>query len=224
MIDVLRRPRWIVGTVICVALVLLFVRLGFWQLDRLHERRAQNERIESRMELPVEPVEVVGDEEYRRVAVDGAWDDAATVFVRSRSYQGRPGFHVLTPVVVGEEAVIVNRGWVPEASAPPVSGRAHLEGLTRRSQQRGSIGPRDPEDGVLREIVRADLGRIQQQYDRPLLPVYVEVEGEPGAAPPFPIEPPDLADGPHLSYAGQWFLFALIGAGGWVILLRRQAA
>lgn len=225
VLDVLRRPVWAIGTVICLALVLLFARLGVWQLDRLDERRERNERVEARMELPAEPIEVV-DDEYRRVAVDGTWDDDATVFIRSRSYQGRPGFHVVTPVVLdgGDEAVLVNRGWVPDAEAPPVSGPAHVEGIVRAPQVRGSIGPRDPDDGVLTQLARLDVARVQQQYGRELLPRYVELQAEvePGADPPYPVDPPDLGEGSHLSYAGQWFIFATIGAVGWVVLLRRQ--
>lgn len=222
---VLRRPIWAVGTIICVLVVLLFVRLGFWQLDRHAERRERNDRIEARLGEEPEPLAVVerhDDVEHRRVTFSGTWDDDATVFVRSRSYRGRPGYHVVTPVVLGDEAVLVNRGWVPDAEAPPVSGRVVVEGLARATQERGSFGPRDPDEGVLREVARVDVHRIQQQYDRPLLPLYVELH-EPATDVPVPVEPPTVEAGPHLGYAGQWFAFAAVGTVGWVILLRRQA-
>jgi cytochrome oxidase assembly protein ShyY1 len=32
-----------------------------------------------------------------------------------------------------------------------------------------------------------------------------------------------LDDGPHLSYAVQWVLFALVAIGGWWTFLRREA-
>ena len=219
----LRRPIWAIGTVICVVLVLLFVRLGFWQLQRHDERRARNAAVESQMERPPVPVEA-SDREFQRVDVDGTWDDAGTVFVRSRSYQGRPGYHVVTPIVLEDgRAVLVNRGWAPDADAPAVAGTASLDGMRRASQVREGIGPRDPAEGTLTQVARVDIARIQQQYRRQLLPFYVEVQGDAGAEPPFPVEPLELDDGPHLSYAGQWFIFAAIGAVGWVILLRREA-
>jgi cytochrome oxidase assembly protein ShyY1 len=34
---------------------------------------------------------------------------------------------------------------------------------------------------------------------------------------------PVLDDGPHLSYAVQWVLFALVAVGGWWTFLRREA-
>ena len=39
---------------------------------------------------------------------------------------------------------------------------------------------------------------------------------------PAPI--PELDDGPHLSYAFQWFAFATIATVGYVILVRREVA
>lgn len=225
VIDVLRRPVWAIGTVICLGFVLLFLRLGLWQLDRHTERTERNDRIEARMAADPEPLAVTiarhDDLEHRRVTFSGEWDDTGTIFVRSRSYRGRPGYHVITPVVVGDRAVLVNRGWVPDPEAPSVGGRVVIEGVLRRSQERGSFGPRDPEDGVLREVARVDVERIDQQYDLPLLPAYVELH-EPATTNPVPVEPPDVEAGPHLGYAGQWFAFAAIGAVGWVILLHRQ--
>ena len=38
-----------------------------------------------------------------------------------------------------------------------------------------------------------------------------------------PVPLPDLDEGPHLSYAFQWFIFAAIGAVGYVMILRRNA-
>jgi cytochrome oxidase assembly protein ShyY1 len=43
----------------------------------------------------------------------------------------------------------------------------------------------------------------------------VATEGNPAAAEtPVRLEPPVIGDGPHLSYAIQWFAFAAIAVGG----------
>src|ERR671913_318845 len=62
---VLLRPRWLVGTIIAVLLVVLFVSLGFWQLRRLDEKRERNAAIEDRSSRPVQPVDEVVDPEAR---------------------------------------------------------------------------------------------------------------------------------------------------------------
>ena len=38
------------------------------------------------------------------------------------------------------------------------------------------------------------------------------------------LDPPETSEGPHLAYAFQWFLFACLALGGYVVLARREAA
>jgi cytochrome oxidase assembly protein ShyY1 len=38
-----------------------------------------------------------------------------------------------------------------------------------------------------------------------------------------PLGPPELSEGPHLSYAAQWAIFSVIAAGGYALLLRKLA-
>jgi cytochrome oxidase assembly protein ShyY1 len=41
---------------------------------------------------------------------------------------------------------------------------------------------------------------------------------------PALLPPPETSEGPHLAYAVQWFLFALMALGAFVVLARREAA
>ena len=240
------QPKWLVGHVLVVVLVAAFVNFGFWQLRRLEERKALNADIASRSSLPVQPVGAVVDPAsgfadvehlvYRRVSARGTYDGDASVLVRSRSLDGRPGFHVLTPLVTDEgAALVVNRGFTPftaetaqalSATRPP-SGEVEVSGLLLRTQEREGIGPTDPPGGVLREIARADLGRLQQQYGIDLFPLSLQLEAQDPAPAsgqlPVLLPRPAQSEGNHLSYAVQWFAFAAIGAGGWPLLLRATA-
>ena len=46
-------PRWVAAHLVVVALAVLFISLGFWQLRRLEERRLENSVGESRFgEVP----------------------------------------------------------------------------------------------------------------------------------------------------------------------------
>jgi cytochrome oxidase assembly protein ShyY1 len=146
---------------------------------------------------------------------------------------GEPGVDVLTPLVTDDgAAVIVDRGWVPaatpesgvpSAAAPPegvvkVSGFA-LEGVPAGSARAATAG------GVL-ELTRIDLGLLQRELDYDLYPVYVRLQAQTPAQPggiPRAVPPPAPDEGPHLSYAIQWFIFATIGLIGWLILLRHTA-
>jgi cytochrome oxidase assembly protein ShyY1 len=55
--------------------------------------------------------------------------------------------------------------------------------------------------------------------------MYVELNhSEPpeSGAFPEPIAEPELGEGPHLSYAVQWFLFSALVAVGWLLAVRRS--
>ncbi len=192
----------------------------------------------SRLAEPVRPIgeyldDPVGEElEYRRVSVSGAFDPAGEVLVRSRTYNSEAGFHVVTPLVIGQgRAVMVNRGWVPlEMDQPPVSGAAppaaaEVAGFLRASQSAPALGPADPPEGVLARIYWIDLPRLQAQSPHRLEPFYVQLETQspPQAGSlPVPVPAPELSEGSHLSYAIQWFSFALIVLVGYGALLRRR--
>jgi surfeit locus 1 family protein len=229
----LRRPKWIAFTLGILVLVIVMVNLGLWQLRRLDEREARNDAVRARETQPAVPVAQADGGEWQPVRATGEYDVDAQVLVRNRSLRGSPGYHVLTPLVLPTgEALVVNRGFIPletTGDAPmvpePPAGSVTVDGRVRESQTRGRFGPRDPEEGTLTAMARADVARLQQQTAYPLLPFYVELESsspsDPGGPTPIPL--PDLDSGPHLSYAIQWFTFATLAVVGWVVVVRKTA-
>ena len=251
MIKTLRRPIWALGTLICLAIVVLFISLGLWQLRRLHERQASNHLIAGRMtEQPVDVATLQGPGtdpdpaaiQYRRVKVTGHWLAGSTILVRSRAMNEVPGYHVLGILVLDDQpvapgakptAVVVNRGFAPLGpndpnivipAVAPASPSAEIEGVLVLSEKRGGIGPKDPAEGVLDVINRVDVPRLQQQEPTVSLePLFVQ-QVEPQVATQIitTLALPDVgSDGPHLSYAFQWFLFASVGVVGWPLLVHK---
>jgi len=166
--------------------------------------------------------------------VIGQYDPEHEVLLRNRSYEGQPGFHVLTPLRISPEtSVLIDRGWVPlSVGAPPVElpppeGTVEVTGVIRPGEtQPSGIGPKDPPSGVLSAVFWPDPARLSAQMPGRLEPVYVELRSQIPSGPeeqPIPSTDPVLTNGPHLSYAVQWFAFALIGLVGYWILLRRSA-
>jgi len=229
-----------VAHVVVVALAILFINLGFWQLRRLEERQLANTVGESRFEA--EPVDVgllldsAGEDreslEFRRAVATGVFQPDDEVLIRSQVHQGVAGFHVITPLLgEGDTAVLVNRGWVPldadevpVTAAPPPEGTVTVTGWVRPTQTRGALGPSDPDEGRLVAMSRVEIDRIQQQVPYELEPVYMSLLDDLAGDLPFAAPPPSFADeGPHLAYAIQWFSFALIGLVGYFFLIRRAA-
>lgn len=240
----LRTPKWIAGHVLALTAVVVFVACGFWQLDRLQHVRADNALQTARLaEAPAPLAEVLaeagGDPEalaYRRVTVTGSYDVAEEVLLSTRPYQGNPGHRLLTPLVPasGGQAVVVDRGWVPlDLDQPPVREAAPAEpgttvtvsGILLAPEESSGFGPRTQE-GEVDYLGHVDVGRLQQQVDEPLVPAYVLAQTQDPAPPgqlPVPGELPVQDEGPHLNYAGQWFLFATVVLVGYPLLLQRTA-
>lgn len=237
------RGRWLVGHLVVLAVAALFLRLGFWQLDRLDEVRTRNALVESRRELPTAPLDGLlnpGEPArasvfHRRVTVTGVYDVDREVTVRFRSLNGQPGGYLLTPLVQEDgAAVLVNRGWVPSLDGAseshpevtPPSGTIRVTGSLLPGEERTGLGAADPETGVLAAINRIDVDRLRRQLPYEVYAAYVQLEAQQPGQPrdlPVPLHEGDLSDGPHLSYAIQWFLFAAIGLVGWPLLIRRSA-
>lgn len=214
------RRRDVVGAIVALAVAIVCVRLGVWQLDRLGQRRAKNAVVAARLALP--PIELGGrgipadSALQRRIVVRGVYDFARERVRPGRSFDGTPGVALVTPLRLPDgSAVLVDRGWVPSPDAYHVDQTVYREPDTATVEGLGIIPPRGHGD--------VDPGRLRDSLPYPLLPFAVQ---QTGVAPlrrglPRRWAPPGLDDGPHLSYAIQWFSFALIIVVGTTALLRK---
>jgi cytochrome oxidase assembly protein ShyY1 len=216
------------------------VEVGFWQLRRLHIVRADNARVRATMALPAAPLESIlgpgasaSAARYRRVTVTGRYDRVSEVDLANRSFEGSPGSHRLTPLRPSAgPAIIVDRGWVPldasaareESARPPVLVPVTVVGVLFPSERKSLFAPTIAPTGRLTTIPRIDVARIAKQLPYSAYPLYLRLESQTPAQGELPVPPgpPDLSEGPHLSYAVQWFIFAAIAAGTYLALLRRD--
>jgi cytochrome oxidase assembly protein ShyY1 len=241
------RPRWIISHLFVLLLVVTMVNLGLWQIRRLDERRDRNRVVEehiARAPVPLGDLLTTGsdggevkDAAYRRVTVTGTYEPDDQVLVRGRSLEGNPGSWVLTPLRQADGSlVVVNRGWIANdgtydavpRSFAPAEGPVRVEGLVQEPQTRGSFGPKDPPTGRLTSLARVDVARYARQLRGDVVPAWIQLRSETpkppaSAAAPVVLGPPELDEGPHFSYAVQWFIFSLIAVVGYPLILRRNA-
>jgi surfeit locus 1 family protein len=214
--------RDVVGAAVALAVAIVCVRLGVWQLDRLGQRRARNAVVAARLALP--PVEAGGrvtadSARQRRIVARGVYDFARERVWPGRSFDGTPGVALVTPLRLADgSAVLVDRGWVPAPDAYHVDQTVYREPDTATVEGLGVIPPRGRGD--------VDPGRLRDSLPYPLLPFVIQQTGASpsrlgGEGLPRRWPPPSLDDGPHLSYAIQWFSFALIIVVGTGALLRK---
>jgi len=214
-------PKDWVGAGFALLVAALFVRLGIWQLDRLHQRRAINAAVLARRALPpvtitsaTLPVDSVRD---RRVVATGAWDYAHERVWGARSYEGVPGVAVLTPLkIAGAGGVFVDRGWAPSADALHVDHAALHEGDSATVTGFAYAAPRGRGD--------VDPARLRDSIPYALAPFVIQAQpGHPERSEGLVRWPvPELSDGPHLFYAIQWFAFAGIVIVGMGAVLKKN--
>jgi surfeit locus 1 family protein len=230
--------RWIITTLLVLAGAALCVRLGIWQLDRLEQRRAFNSHVEAQWAAPAVdlnseiPVDITGME-YRAVLVHGSYDYENQVALRNQYWQDRYGYHLLTPLLLEDgTAVLVDRGWIPgdegedPANWPGFDDETEvsLSGIIRLGGEEPDVGGVPDENGVLRFWNNVNLERISEQLPYELTSVYIQLDiDENDTQPPIPYQPEiELTEGPHLGYAGQWFIFASLLFFGYPFYLKRQ--
>ncbi len=169
-----------------------------------------------------------GSVEWRQVTVTGEYLADQIVWF-NRSQDGLAGKNVLSALVDGDTTVVVNRGFVllDDDVRPPPTGEIEVLGRIRVPPGRQLGELTDSSQGPLTEVRRVDLQRLDEQLPGDLLPVYLDLIGSIpniAASDPVPVPPPTLSNGPHLSYAVQWFIFAAAVLLGWVLAVRRSLA
>ena len=230
------RLRAVAGAVVILSLCAMCVRLGFWQLGRLEQRRARNAVIQRGLSHP--PIPLAGPAvqqafrdpstwAYRRVTAYGTFLDSGEVVLRGRSDAGRPGVHVVTPLRLAgtPRILLVNRGWLaaPDGARPPQrnpapSGQVQVVGLLMEIPKTSDGGTPSRQQGGATSYRRLDLEAMRAVHGEALLPLYLQATGESdGVLRPVPA--PELDEGPHLSYALQWFGFAATGVIGLLVLM-----
>ncbi|MBI3791719.1 MAG: SURF1 family protein [Gemmatimonadetes bacterium] len=230
-----RRHIWFI--LIATLAALGMVRLGVWQLSRLGERRAFNATLRSRLDSGVVRPEALPTDtalvRYRRVRLDGVYDAEHEMQLTARSRNGSPGVFLVTPLrrPGRDTAILVVRGWVYSPNAKDVADLARW----RSGAVANVAGFADTypignpgtvlEPGKARAIRRLDLGELAKSLPYPIAPYYVMLLRDPAAAidstaPVAFVKPAVDDDGPHKSYAIQWFSFALISVIGTIAFVR----
>jgi surfeit locus 1 family protein len=229
-----KRLAVFVALAICAAIVC--IRLGFWQLDRLRQRRARNRIVAVRLaEAPASLTSLPNDSSsrLRRAFVSGTPDYEHELVLAPRSHEGSPGVHLVTPLrIAGRDTVVlVNRGWVYAPDGMTVD-RARWHERATSFTGYAEIADASSDNVVLREepltLRRLTIAAVARGLPYSISPLYlvatVPDSATPASARPARLPPPTVDEGPHLSYAIQWFSFAavaLIGAA--VVVLRTRA-
>jgi len=221
-------------TLVLLVLALVFLRLGWWQMERKSEKQQLFNRFN---DAPVMPLRQAFDTESRfaRVEAYGSYDPERHVLLDNRILNGRAGVHVLTPFTLQDGTVLlVNRGWLPLPpdrrslpEVPTAGGLRSVRGILNRPPEGGPrIGGADVlvQDHWPQLVTYLELGAIGTALETSLAPWLLQLD---------PAGPSDFEGrqwqaavmGPevHGAYALQWFSLAIAALVIWFILGFRRA-
>ena len=223
--------RWTAYVAIAIVFAIACAFLSNWQFARNTERASQLALVEKNYDAPSVPLsdvlapgaELAASDEWQPVELVGEYIADDALLVRNRPHGGTAAFEVLVPFRLADGRVIVlNRGWVPPGEhqptpdvvpAPP-AGEIEVIARLRPGEPRPSAG-RTADEGQVPTInlgLIADAVSAETRADlEPGAYAIVVTEDPAPASMPRALEAPTDDPGPHLSYAIQWILFAVMG-------------
>lgn len=219
--------RWSGYAAIAIAFALLCALLSNWQFARSAERDAQLALVAQNFDAAPVPVADLLPEDgifrerdqWRPVTLTGQYDVAEQLLVRNRPHGGTSTFEVLTPLRLDDgRTFIVNRGWVrpgveqanPDVVPEPPTGEVTVVARLQPTEPLPRSG-RGADEGqvptihlpTVADAVGGDV--IETAYG------WLVSEDPAPVSLPYAMEDPSEDPGPHLSYAIQWILFAIMG-------------
>lgn len=234
--------RWIGYLALALVFAVACVSLGFWQFARLEQSRTQIARITANYDsAPVALDSVLPtlenfdvSDSWKQVTATGRYLEDEQILVRSRPLNGDVGFEVLTPLHTTDGRVfIVDRGWIPSGDTTAVASRVpqppmgDVTVIARLKPSEPALAGRDAVDGTVPTIhlpMIRDLLVEQAPDAKIIIGAYGLVVSESPAVTemPTPATKPELDEGPHLSYALQWLIFAVMGFVGLGLAVRNE--
>lgn len=239
--------RWLGFLTLFVLFSVACAWFGNWQFDRRAEARAEIARIDANYDAaPTELTQVVPEPQsfdedslkWQPVTVHGTYV-GETYLARNRPGPEGVGSQLIQPLRLDDGSLfIVDRGWVPitasknleAASLPkPTEGRVSVEARLRASEPsiagRSASGNTIPSIDLLllEEMLSDDLRSSDNDTTRMYTGAYGQLISETPPAEHGMLAPrPERDEGPHLSYALQWYVFIIIVFAGMVYGARQE--
>ena len=214
----------IAPTLVVLAMLPLFVSLGFWQLSRGEEKRVMLETYAERRAAPAVSAELLpttADPAYRRVQLRGTFDADHSYLLDNSTREGKVGVELIQPFhdQLSGLWLMVNRGWLPwpdRRTPPSFDTPAEASSLDAWVYVAPGVTfqlhPDAQTGGWPKLVTVIDPPKIWRDTGRNGFAHELRLESGPAA---YRLDWPLVAMGPekHLGYAVQWFAMstALLG-------------
>jgi len=221
--------RWAGYLALTIVFAIVCSGLGMWQLARRAEAQAEISRVDTNFDAEAVPVtdalpeldSFTESEKWLPVELTGTYLRDDELLVRNRTYNINPGFEVLTPLLLANgDVFIVDRGWIPTGDnqdspdSVPAAPEGEVTVVARLKQGEPVLAGRSASGN---QVATINLPQIAERIGKPTFTgAYGLMKTEDPATTdrPAAVQRPARDEGPHLSYAFQWFVFALMAFVG----------
>lgn len=215
--------------VLMMFFVAVFSSLGRWQMSRADEKNIKHEQMQLYAKQPpinLPPVLIkLEDFKYRDVEVHGEFLNNKTIFLDNKTYQGRAGYHVITPFRIANSSlsVPVNRGWVevgldrailPEIKA--IDGEMTVTGTVISPEIRALTLSDEFVNGQVWD--KFDLQRYMVETELAMQPILVLQKNNTHDGLLRDWDKPDSGASKNIGYAIQWFSLAIASLIVFIVL------
>lgn len=228
------KPAWW-SIFLTAAGMALFISLGLWQLDRAALKESIEARFQQRLaedyQVWTEPRKAE-DIEYRRLILQGRYDNQRSLLIDNQLHRGRAGYHVVTPLQLrdSDRVLLVNRGWTAWGESrdhpAPISEPSNVAGIAGiaylPSEPALAMGGLQLSGRWPQLIPYIDIDALQASFDNRLLPWVLWLAPEQPGAYVRDWKPVWMRPEKSRAYATQWFAFAGLALLFFIILNLRK--
>jgi cytochrome oxidase assembly protein ShyY1 len=229
--------RWFGYLALAIIFAIICVLLALWQLSRRADAVAEIDRVQHNFDSsPISLDHALptltsfrASEKWTPVVVEGKYLEADQLLVRNRPLDGNPGFEVLTPLLLADGTVfVIDRGWlptgttqdIPDSVPAPPAGQVRV--VARLTAGEPTLDNHSAPAGQIATVHLTDVARVVGKPTFTGAYGLLDSESPAPAERPIAVTKPAPDEGPHLSYAVQWFAFALLGFGALGYGLRQE--
>ena len=217
----------LIPSLVFIIFFTLFIKLGFWQLDRADQKKIINMSFVERQNQP--PIQLnnkniqipIKDIIWHRVSMKGSFLNDKNIILDNQIVEEKAGFLIYTPfkILDSNKIILINRGWYPLSNSrkdipniPPIKDMQTIEGEISQMPSSGiSLGKVITEKldessfrlqkmdyEVLSSLISKDLMRYVVKLKKPIFDkTYILDSG-------MPVPDSDK----NYGYACQWFAMA----------------
>ena len=219
----------ILKNLILFFLILTCVYLGFWQLDRADQKLSIQTDYQNQLSKEYLDLKEVQKNPLRYTKIMAKGTFLEPYFLLDNIvHNKKAGYLVMSPFLVEDKIIIVNRGWVdnfsrqkfPEILTP--ESDQQIKGYIKypmRLLELSGVNMTNEKPFIIQNL---NINEISSILKKEIYPFYLNLEINSNHSYIQIKEKPENKYLTHYMYAGQWFLFALIGIIFLILLNRKK--